>query len=444
VTVEYRRYLALTQLQPEPVCPSPDVDAAWHLHITRTTDYARFCDAVFGRFLHHHPSRGGAAELERHRRMYAATQRAYARAFGQRPPAAVWPGVEERFAARDAAADEAAVWHLRGAWRRGATRVAAALAATVSGAFVLGISGALATLRDVPGPRYLAWAAAFLAAIALLAWLASRSPFVQRARPRDALDLYEAAWLAGGVDRMAVTAISTLVGRGVLGLPPASGKATLAGAAARLLVAPGSEEPLHPVERACLAGVRGRNLAFVSACQAIAPLAADTRTRLSAAGLAFDGRTMARWRLLATLAASAWLALALERVAHGFAVGRPVSLLVLLCVVDLALVLVLAGRTTGATSRGRSALRALRIRHDGHPAATAGRRVPRPRPGDAWLPLSIALFGASAAMAEPDLAGIGHVLGGERLRRGGDGGGGGGCSGGGGCGGGGCGGCGGG
>lgn len=35
--------------------PSKLVDVAWHAHIASTHEYQRFCDVVFGRFLHHTP-----------------------------------------------------------------------------------------------------------------------------------------------------------------------------------------------------------------------------------------------------------------------------------------------------------------------------------------------------------------------------------------------------
>jgi hypothetical protein len=38
--------------------PSKLVDACWHVFICDTRNYARFCEAVFGRFLHHEPPSG--------------------------------------------------------------------------------------------------------------------------------------------------------------------------------------------------------------------------------------------------------------------------------------------------------------------------------------------------------------------------------------------------
>ena len=41
--------------------PSHAVDEAWHGFILCTARYAAFCDAAYGRFLHHHPE-GGAPD----------------------------------------------------------------------------------------------------------------------------------------------------------------------------------------------------------------------------------------------------------------------------------------------------------------------------------------------------------------------------------------------
>ena len=35
--------------------PSPEIDKIWHGHILHTKDYAEFCNAVAGQFIHHNP-----------------------------------------------------------------------------------------------------------------------------------------------------------------------------------------------------------------------------------------------------------------------------------------------------------------------------------------------------------------------------------------------------
>ena len=91
VVAEYRRFLVLTQVAGQPVSPSHDVDEAWHLHLSRTTDYERVCREAFGRFLHHEPAGPAHAEVERHRDMYRDTLRTYRRVFGRAAPASIWP-----------------------------------------------------------------------------------------------------------------------------------------------------------------------------------------------------------------------------------------------------------------------------------------------------------------------------------------------------------------
>ena len=47
--------------------------------------------------LHHGPTSGGPVEAGRYYRQYAATLAAYEVAFGQAPPAAIWPAASQRF-----------------------------------------------------------------------------------------------------------------------------------------------------------------------------------------------------------------------------------------------------------------------------------------------------------------------------------------------------------
>lgn len=54
--VEYRRFMGLIAKGNRGVSMiSKTVDAVWHAHILHTRDYADFCQAVFGRFIHHAP-----------------------------------------------------------------------------------------------------------------------------------------------------------------------------------------------------------------------------------------------------------------------------------------------------------------------------------------------------------------------------------------------------
>ena len=63
---EYRRFLILKMENPGvKLSPTGLMDKAWHTHILDTRRYAEDCEAMFGRFLHHHPSYKGAESGQR-------------------------------------------------------------------------------------------------------------------------------------------------------------------------------------------------------------------------------------------------------------------------------------------------------------------------------------------------------------------------------------------
>jgi hypothetical protein len=95
---EYRRFCYLAITAGQEVTPSDAVDQAWHLHLTYSRDYWQtFCPEVLRADLHHGPTRGGAAERDRFYQQYAATLAAYETAFGEIPPADIWPSANKRF-----------------------------------------------------------------------------------------------------------------------------------------------------------------------------------------------------------------------------------------------------------------------------------------------------------------------------------------------------------
>ena len=95
---EYQRFCYLAVTAGHEVTPSDAVDQAWHLHLTYSRDYWQiFCPEVLRADLHHGPTKGGGAERGRFYQQYAATLAAYEAAFGQIPPADIWPSANRRF-----------------------------------------------------------------------------------------------------------------------------------------------------------------------------------------------------------------------------------------------------------------------------------------------------------------------------------------------------------
>lgn len=62
---DYRQFLALMYWHPEAfLVPSEDIDAVWHTHVLHTARYQADCETIFGRFQHHAPTFGTAAEAQ--------------------------------------------------------------------------------------------------------------------------------------------------------------------------------------------------------------------------------------------------------------------------------------------------------------------------------------------------------------------------------------------
>jgi hypothetical protein len=98
VILEYKRFCYLAVTAREEVTPSDAVDQVWHLHLTYSRDYWDvFCREILGTQLHHGPTRGGQSERKRYYDQYAATLLLYEEAFGEPPPADIWPGARRRF-----------------------------------------------------------------------------------------------------------------------------------------------------------------------------------------------------------------------------------------------------------------------------------------------------------------------------------------------------------
>ena len=84
--LEFRRYLALRLVSPEPVMMlSAVVDEVWHASILFTRLYADLCQRVFGHFLHHDPEIQPVADPSAEWRVF---EECYTALFGT--PGALW------------------------------------------------------------------------------------------------------------------------------------------------------------------------------------------------------------------------------------------------------------------------------------------------------------------------------------------------------------------
>ncbi len=95
----YRRFLALNLLYPqETLAVNRVLDDYWHAHILDTEKYARDCDAIFGKMLHHYPYFGlpGEEDEGEHFVAFGVTQEIWEKAFGVPLVSETDPGREPR------------------------------------------------------------------------------------------------------------------------------------------------------------------------------------------------------------------------------------------------------------------------------------------------------------------------------------------------------------
>jgi uncharacterized protein (TIGR04222 family) len=371
----------LTQVAGHPAGPSPDVDEAWHLHLTRTVHYEAFCNAVFGHFLHHEPAKPG--EGVRHRDMYRGTLTAYRAAFGFSAPAVIWPAPGEGV---EAQVGHPPSWTVPFELQHGHRLAVAAVLGSIAAGLALRNLGLLDSLQAIPPFTLLGLA---LLATVASGWfgLGGGVP-PARSTARDVLEPYEVAWFSGGAERMAMTAIVLLTERRVL-LPP--GKPSDRGVRPPIpLNATMEPRCVHPAEVACLSVVADGGVRFTAACHAMQPVADQVERRLVAAGIASDVSSLPMRRALALLAMIVLLVVEFERIFHAFGTPHRIGFLVVLTLAGVGLTAVLARRRRLASPRAERVLRPLRL--------TTGAYKRTPPMGKA-LAFGVALAGG-AAMAD--------------------------------------------
>ncbi|SDQ42843.1 hypothetical protein SAMN05421664_1572 [Chryseobacterium soldanellicola] len=88
---EYKKFVYLCCVLPNGASPSEIVDKVWHMHLIYTQNYwEEFCPNILKRKLHHHPSKGGFAEKDKHQNWFSDTLKNYKEIFNQEAPAEIW------------------------------------------------------------------------------------------------------------------------------------------------------------------------------------------------------------------------------------------------------------------------------------------------------------------------------------------------------------------
>ena len=360
VVLEYRRFLFLALTADHVVSPSESVDQAWHLHLTYTRSYwERLCGELLGRPLHHGPTRGGAAESRKFHDLYTSTLASYRLAFGEEPPADIWPPVGVRFGedVHFVRVNTARNWVIpKVSLRRGLRAIGFGFGVVACAA---GCGGVAANPFDLVGTDFL-WFLVPLLFAALVAGLLLRN-FMRGAgaHARDdgaEFDWADTAYLAGGPHRLVTATIARLVAAGV---------ARVSTDGTEMEVVAPLPSGLSEVEREVFDAL---------------PLVRDDRDRMRHlarwADRAFAGRVaelraegflLSNGRMAASAAVAVFPLVAVaagvggSRLMSGIGTGKPVGLLVLtLLTASVTSLFVFCASMNRTTRRGAAALARLR------------------------------------------------------------------------------------
>jgi uncharacterized protein (TIGR04222 family) len=430
VVMEYRRFVFVAAEAGHGVCPSEEVDRAWHQHLLDTRSYwEQFCPQMLGGPLHHTPSRGGAEERRRLQQDYVSTLSSYERLFGEAAPADLWPPPPRRFHPPRCLA--------QGLPGRLPGLLAGVAVAAMAAAGMTLLPGSVGGAHAADAERT-AWSGAwnllspfhldgpsFLILYSLLAALAVGGGLLLQRELMDsedgsaarqtqtALAPLELAFLAGGEERVAGTALQALRQRGELEKGPQLDDA---------------------IERDVAVAVLAKR--FRPGIWAKSEASVESQTRLHALqhqlvsrGLLLTPERQRQAQLAPWLVIGPVLALGLARLQQASLNGRPSGFLQLLFVLLTLIALVLSRQAPRQSARGAQMLQAL-VRREKRKGTQAKRAQAAPNL------LAFALMGVTALSAAEAMA-YGAYLAVEDSAGGGggDGGCGGGCGGCGGCGG---------
>lgn len=386
VVEEYKRFVFLAVTGPSPVCPSEEVDAAWHLHLTYTKSYwKRFCGELLGRPLHHEPTMGGPAEGEKHLKMYADTLRAYREAFGHSAPADIWPAGAERFGPdiQHRVVNTARNWVIPKAPVKRAAVLTGAFA--VVALLVPGCNGGLNPF-ELKNTEFLTLlVVSLIGAVCLGRVIRSmiRTPNPQPEDDTIELDWERTAYLAGGAGRLTTAAIARLVGFGHATVSPSG----------TTLAPVGSEtSDMTASERAVFRALPVANTvtALTPVQAAVEAAFASPATRMEQDGLLLSKMERARVGIAALMPLGLVLTcLALPRLVMGLQGNHPTQFLFITTLLGGILgLLITLGGSLRLTNRGQAILARQKDRHESLKVGTKWESN-----GDAGM--AVALFGTA-------------------------------------------------
>ena len=250
---------------------------------------------------------------------------------------------------------------------------------------------------NLPGPDFLGLYALLAVAAVVAGFLLRRivEGFggVPGASLSSSLAPHEFAYLRGGFAAVAEATLATLVRRGAITADDTTDRLVLASP-------PRAMASTNWLEHDFLASLdREASLGAAVMRDRVAAVAARLVESLERQGLAFSEEQRRSIGFAFCLPMVAVLALGVAKIAVGLSRGRPVSILVVFCIVTAFAATAMFGSRPVATAAGRAALRRARVENEAL-RETASRRTASLSPDDVGM--AVGLFGL-AAIADPSM-----------------------------------------
>jgi uncharacterized protein (TIGR04222 family) len=440
---EYRKFTFLAMVAPHIVSPSEQVDRVWHMHLTYSRTYWEdFCPHVLGRPLHHEPSRGGQAELQKYENLYLETLQSYSKFFGP-PPTDLWPSAQKRFGhdTHSVTINTQDVWIVpKPNWQLLQSNIQRLLTRSILPTTLFATTFIVAGCQvqqyspnpfDLDGPGFLIFYAVSWIAILFISIIWRGLQRLPRANNRNLepnLDVYEMADLAGGVERLVDTALAQLYQQEYIEIENGN-----------IVATPKANTLQHPIEQTVLQAIAASpNTKLSSIRQQVSNLSwlTENKQNLQQKLLLMSAEQITRSKFGPMMLFLVLLVVGIIRIFNGMAQSHPVGYLMVFCSITLIAVFICFA-TQRLTYYGKAVLKHTRNSfattrlYAEHPMAAYQVATMGISAASTWLPMELMVFAkppTSSGSSSSDGGGCG-----------GGGCGGGGC-GGGGCGGGGCGG----
>lgn len=361
---EYKKFAFLSVVAGHTVTPSEKVDQVWHLHLTYTHSYwNEFCSKVLQRPLHHHPTRGGSVEHHKFQDLYIKTLASYEHFFGQIPPADIWSaphirfGCDTKFTRVNIQENWVLPKSLFKLSKINISRLRLRYLGNISPVFIMPFSWGLIVANNEPllaasinnplnlnGSEFL-WFYFLVTSITLviarnLRWFLSTS-VNNSLNESCSLNGYELAYLNGGAYRAVDAAIAKLVQDKVI-------KVSATSRTLHLENAPSANS--HPLEKSIAEAmieesISGTNYAAIETIRTRVISATNPIKRnLENQGLLVSDRQAKKIQIATAIPVLAVFLLGISKIFVGISRGKPVGLLIVMCILTVIFALLLLAK----------------------------------------------------------------------------------------------------